>query len=567
MRDEEKSKAQLIQEIRALREKLTDRGGGGASSARATEQIPGASGAHNFLLKEAQDQLRLHRLMLDESTERIMATDLKGRLLYANAAFARQVGRTPEELVGEPLNALPGRPLEGVDGREVLEAVVTDGCWEGRWIHPTSDDSHCLIDLRVQLLRDERGEPQAVFGVGRDITEQSRALEEKSQLQSQLAQSQKMEAIGQLAGGVAHDFNNLLTGIQCYAQMIIDSLKPADPLRDDVAEISKAADRAAGLTQQLLAFSRKQIVDPKIIDLNFLLIDAHRMLARLIGEDVQITYIRGEQLGRVRVDPHQIDQVVVNLAVNARDAMVDGGTLVIETSNAVVDAAMMEQHTGAREGFYVMLAVSDTGCGMDAETTGRIFEPFFTTKGESKGTGLGLSTVYGIVQQNGGFLNVYSEPGFGTTFKVYLPREGRPLAVAAEGRKVASFTGDETILLVEDEEVVRRLSRKILASKGYRVLEAERGTDACMISQGFDEHIDLLLTDVVMPLMNGKQVYEHVREGRPEIKVLYMSGYTGDVIVHHGVLEPGVDFVQKPFTVEILARRVREVLDGIRRAP
>jgi two-component system cell cycle sensor histidine kinase/response regulator CckA len=564
MRDEEKSKAQLIQELRALREQLTDRGGGAESSARASEQAPADSEARYRALS---DQLRRQRLMLDGCSERIMATDLEGRVLFANAAFARQVGRSPEELVGVQLTTLPGRPLEGADGRDVLEAVVADGRWEGRWLHPMPDDSHRLIDLRVQLLRDERGEPQAVCGVGRDITEQSRAAEEKTQLQSQLVQSQKMEAIGRLAGGVAHDFNNLLTGIQCYAQMIVDSLKPADPLRDDIAEISKAADRAAGLTQQLLAFSRKQIVDPKILDLNVLLIDAHRMLERLIGEDVQISCIRGEQLGRVRVDPHQIDQVVVNLAVNARDAMVDGGTLVIETSNALVDAAMVEQHPGSQEGSYVMLAVSDTGCGMDADTSGRVFEPFYTTKEEGKGTGLGLSTVYGIVQQNGGFLNVYSEPGIGTTFKVYLPREGQPTEVAAEGRKAVSFIGDETILLVEDEEVVRRLARKILASKGYHVLEAGRGTDACMISQGFDGQIDLLLTDVVMPSMNGKQVYEHVREGRPEIRVLYMSGYTGDVIVHHGVLEPGVDFVQKPFTVELLARRVREVLDDAQRTP
>jgi CheY-like chemotaxis protein len=370
-----------------------------------------------------------------------------------------------------------------------------------------------------------------------------------------------MEAIGRLAGGVAHDFNNLLTVILGFGELMLGDLKPGDPVRDAVEEVCKAGQRAAGLTRQLLMFSRQQVIEPKVLDLNDVLTGMHKMLRRILGEDVETISLSNPSLGRVRVDPSSIEQVVMNLAVNARDAMPTGGKLTIETANVVLDEHYALSHLPAKAGPYVMLAVSDTGTGMDRETQARIFEPFFTTKELGKGTGLGLSTVFGIVQQSGGNIWVYSEPGKGTTFKVYLPRVDAEVDVVRPQVGSAALRGTETILLVEDEEQVRAVVLNILRRQGYRVIPAQNGGEALLLCEKHSGAIDLLLTDVVMPRMSGPELAKRLAMTRPEMKVLCMSGYTDDSIVRHGVLEGHVAFLQKPITPASLARKVREVLD------
>ncbi len=390
-----------------------------------------------------------------------------------------------------------------------------------------------------------------------------RAEEEKSRLEEQLRQSHKMEAVGRLAGGVAHDFNNILTGITGYTEMLLDSLNTNDPMRADLMEIKTAADRATALTTQLLAFSRKQVIAPVVLDLNELLSASAKMLKRLIGEDIDFIFLPGDKLARVKADPGQLEQTIVNLAINARDAMPHGGKLIIQTANAKLDEEYCKSHSDAVPGEYVMLAVSDNGTGMDQEVLEHLFEPFFTTKEKGRGTGLGLSMVYGIIKQNKGSINVYSEINRGTTFKLFLPsvaEEPRPLVRHPAMSEIPH--GVETILLVEDEEMVRNLTTKILERQGYKVIVAANGGEARLQFEKRRDQIDLLLTDVIMPRMDGRKLSETLRKERPSMKVLFMSGYTEDTIAHHGVLEPGTPFVQKPFTIEALTRKVREVLDS-----
>jgi len=397
----------------------------------------------------------------------------------------------------------------------------------------------------------------------RDITESKKAEEKMSTLQDQLRQSQKMEAIGHLAGGIAHDFNNLLTVIKGYSQLSLKQICDGDPLKEDIQEIQKAADRASALTSQLLAFSRRQIFEMKVLDLNTLIRDIDKMLRRIIGEDVNLVTLLDKDLGSVKTDLGQIQQVILNLAVNARDAMPSGGTLTIETANVELDESYAFIHIDTTPGQYVMISVSDTGLGMTPEVKERIFEPFFTTKEKGKGTGLGLSTVYGIVKQSAGNILVYSEPGQGTVFKIYLPRVDEPLEVLREKVVEEEFPyNSETILVTEDEEEVRKLAVRILNGQGYTVLEASHGEEALFIAKKHIANpIHLLLTDVVMPKMSGRELAEHLRPLYPEMKVLYMSGYTDDTIIRHRVLEQKVDFLQKPFTVDRLTKKVREVLD------
>lgn len=427
--------------------------------------------------------------------------------------------------------------------------------WEST--NPLLNRRQSMID-RVIKWPDGR---EVRFQLATDITDLKRAEAEKEKLEAQLHQAIKMEAVGRLAGGVAHDFNNLLTGISGYTEMLLAGLNEDDPMYADLAEIKHAGDRAAALTAQLLAFSRKQIINPKVVDLNALLADSTKMLQRLIGEDIELLFVPGADLGRVKVDSHQMEQVMINLAVNARDAMQDGGKLTIVTGNTEIDEEYARGNIDAKSGEYVLLTVSDNGCGMPPEVLTHLFEPFFTTKEKGKGTGLGLSTIYGIVKQNGGFIFVYSEVGLGTSVKVYLPRAAGE-AEAIQKKKVDILpVGSETILLVEDEETVRNFARKILERQGYRVLAMENGSLALSLAENPQATFDLLLTDVIMPKMNGRQLYEKLSRVRPGIRVLYMSGYTENTIAHHGVLEEGTNFIQKPFSFAGLACKVREVLD------
>ncbi|MBZ5543198.1 MAG: response regulator [Acidobacteriia bacterium] len=388
-----------------------------------------------------------------------------------------------------------------------------------------------------------------------------REMSERERVEQQFLQAQKMEAIGRLAGGVAHDFNNLLTIISGYGALLMEQMAGHDPLRAHVEQIAVAADRAAMLTRQLLVFGRRQVLAPQVLDLNKVVANMDKMLRRLIGEDIDLATLQGPQLGRVKADPGQIEQVIMNLAVNARDAMPRGGKLTIETGNVELDDVYVREHVAVTPGPYIMLAVSDNGIGMDPQTLARIFEPFFTTKEVGKGTGLGLATVYGIVKQSGGNVWVYSEPGRGATFKIYLPRVEEALASVEPSRSPAALTaGTETVLLVEDEDAVRSLIRNILESKGYRVLEARSGTAALSLCARHAEPLDLLVTDLVMPEMGGRELAERLGPRYPAMKVLYISGYTDGAISHHGTLAPDTAYLQKPFTPDVLARKVREVL-------
>ena len=394
------------------------------------------------------------------------------------------------------------------------------------------------------------------------LLESRRAYDELAETQGQLEQAQKMDAVGRLAGGVAHDFNNLLTVILGRTDILLHPLKPEDPMRRGIELIQRTAGRAADLTRQLLAFSRKQVLEPVVLDLGAVTTDMKDMLGRLIGEDIALLTTPTPGLGRVKADRGQIEQVIMNLAVNARDAMPQGGRLIVETANIDLDDEYVRRHVGARPGPHVMLAVSDTGTGIPHEIQSQIFEPFFTTKEQGKGTGLGLATVYGIVKQSGGYIEVDSEPGRGTTFRVYLPRlDAEPAPVDRSARPAAAAGGTETILLVEDEEGVRELARDILRASGYTVLEARNGPEALLLCERHQGQLDMLLTDVVMPRMSGRELAERLAPLRPDLSVLYMSGYTDDAVIRHGVLGAGTAFLQKPFTPAALVLRVRETLD------
>ncbi len=447
-------------------------------------------------------------------------------------------------------------PDEMIFARRMVEKILKDHepfSYESKISRLDGPD--LILQISGQLVRDESGNPARLLGTVQDITE-------RKQLEGQLRQAQKMEAIGRLAGGIAHDFNNLLTAIIGYSQLALTRLERKDFPYKEMEEIQKAGERAAALTGQLLAFSRKQILQPRVIDLNIIASDMEKMIRRLIGEDITVITNLDPTPGRVRVDPMQIEQVMMNLVVNARDAMPDGGTMIIETQVVDLDEVYARHHLEVNPGRYVMLAVSDTGCGMDAATLARVFEPFFTTKEKGKGTGLGLSTVYGIIKQSGGSIMIYSEPGKGSTFKIYLPQIDAPVEQVEVLEPLPHrSSGSETILLVEDDETVRTLTRSILETSGYSVLEAASGEEAIGICDQHSSSIDMIITDVVMPKLGGPRMIEQIREKCPNMRVLFMSGYTDSAFVHHGAFDPGTPFLEKPFTPVALIRKVREVLD------
>jgi PAS domain S-box-containing protein len=493
--------------------------------------------------------------VVEGTTDAIFIKDLQGRYLMVNSAAARFVGKSVEEVIGKDDSEIFSAETAAKIMEHDRQVIATGDTLTIEEIGTAAGITRTYLSTKG-LYRDYRGKIIGIIGIARDMTE-------RKELENQLRQAQKMEAIGRLAGGVAHDFNNLLTVINGYSEMVIAQLTEQDPRRKQVEEIKKAGDRAASLTRQLLAFSRRQVLTPTVLDLNVVISDMEKMLRRLIGEDIELRVIAEPELGKVKADPGQVEQVIMNLAVNARDAMPNGGTLIVETQHVTLDEDHARHQVGVAPGGYVMLAVSDTGCGMDAETVSHIFEPFFTTKGEGKGTGLGLSTVYGIVAQSGGHVTVDSKVGWGTTFRIYLPRTEETIESAEVSAETIDLPqGWETILLAEDEEMVRTLARELLRASGYQVLEAQNGVEALWLAEQHQGPIHLLLSDVVMPLMNGPDLAKQLAAKRPAMKVLFMSGYTSKAAIHHGMLDPAIPFLQKPFTLDLLALKVREVLDG-----
>ncbi len=494
-----------------------------------------------------------YRLLFERNLAGVVRSSMEGTILECNDAFARAaVYASRQELLGLDITQFYWRPGER---QALLQRLLTEkralNC-EIKMRRADGKTAHLLANVS---LWDQPGSPPLLEATTIDVTE-------RKQLQEQLLQAQKMDAVGQLAGGVAHDFNNLLLVISSYAELLADNLQPKDPQRHHLEEILKASRRAAALTRQLLAFSRKQIMLPRVLDLNSVLADTGRMLPRLIGEHIQVSVLPGAELWKIEADPVQIEQVILNLAVNARDAMPKGGVLTVETCNVRLGADYVRSHVGVTPGDYVLLAVSDTGIGIPSEIMPHIFEPFFTTKERGKGSGLGLPTVYGIVKQSGGFLWVYSEPDQGTAFKIYLPRCQRPAAAAPPETVAArSLRGSETILLVEDEDPVREPTVEFLARNGYNVLQARNGADALQLAAGFDGPIHMLITDVVMPCLGGRELAERLRKYRPETKLLFISGYTDATVLQRGVDSIGC-FLQKPFSLSDLARKVRELLEA-----
>jgi two-component system cell cycle sensor histidine kinase/response regulator CckA len=514
--------------------------------------------------KQAEEQLLYRASLLQNVSDAIIATDLSFKVTSWNWAAEALYGWQASEVIGQPVNEILQTKYVDDQPEQVLQSFLTQEPWKGEVIHKHRNGTAINILASVSLVKDSTGQPAGIVAVNRDITERKRAEETQAKLEDQLRQAQKMESIGRLAGGVAHDFNNLLTVIQGYCDFMEAQIPAQDPLLKELEQIQRAGERAAALTRQLLAFSRKQIMAPTVLDLNKLVANLRKMLERLIGEDVTLTTVLQPGLWPVTADPGQIEQVIMNLVVNARDAMPTGGTLTIQTGHVNLDDSYLKTHPDTPVGPCVTLAITDTGHGMDEQTQAQIFEPFFTTKEADRGTGLGLATVYGIIKQSGGDITVSSKPGQGTTFEIYLPAtETAPndMGLAASRTQSVTRGGSETILLVEDEESVRNLMRVVLESQGYTVLEACLGSEALSLAGQHPGRIDLLLTDVVMPHMSGRELAERLGTLRPQMKILFISGYTDDKVFRHGLLAAEVEFLPKPFPPNVLISKVREVLD------
>ncbi|MEM7349716.1 MAG: ATP-binding protein [Acidobacteriota bacterium] len=502
------------------------------------------------LLESAVEQASDAILICSSGTE----TPTRPEVVYVNPAFTRMSGYGPEEILGKSPFLLGGPDSDPQRDVEVFNELTGGRTLKGEMVAYAKDRTEFIMEWQVVPLRDESGAVTHLLAIQRDITEHRR-------LETQLRQSQKMEAVGRLAGGVAHDFNNLLTAIIGYNQLLLLALGTDHPQREAVEQIGKAAKRAATLTSQLLAFSRRQVLQPKVIDLNEVVRGIEKILRRLIGEDIDLLIELEPLAAKVKADPGQLEQVILNLAINARDAMPDGGHLLVETDEVELDDDAAREHE-TESGAYVRLRVRDSGLGMDTETQAKIFEPFFTTKGQEKGTGLGLATVYGIVKQSGGFIGVDSTTGKGTIFDVFLPRiENQPVQPIDRSYSAKVERGDERVLLAEDDDSVRRLVSTVLTENGYEVLEAADGSEALDIAADLTLAIDLLISDVVMPDMRGPELCRRVLAGRPDMRTLFISGYADGSSPHRGEFGADVPFLQKPFSPEALARKVREVLD------
>jgi len=519
------------------------------------KQLREEKGQAEEALRESEEK---YRTILESIEDGYFEVDLTGNFKFFNDSMCKIRGYSKDELIvmnnRDYMDPETSKKVYEIFNRVYKTGESVKGV---EWESIRKDGSKIYSESSISLMKDSKDQPIGFQGIVRDITE-------RKNLEKQLIQSQKMEAVGRLAGGVAHDFNNLMTIVIGNADMLLMSLTKDDPLREDVEEIKKAGGRSTSLTRQLLAFSRRQVLQPMVLNLNTVLAETDKMLRRLIGEDLEMATILESELGKVNIDPGQVEQVIMNLAINARDAMPGGGKFTIETANVDLDREYAHKK-GVMElqpGPYVMLAISDKGIGMDKETQSQIFDPFFTTKPKAKGTGLGLSTVYGIVKQSGGYIWVYSEPGQGTTFKIYLPRvQGEEASLKKEPVPKELLQGSETVLMVEDDEAVRNFSKKVLKRSGYNILEAQDGEEALMVSRAHEGPIHLLLTDVVMPKMSGRELADRLQELRPETKVLFMSGYTDNAIIRHGTLRSDVNFMQKPFTPELLSQRIRRILD------
>ena len=553
----------VLSRIANLAEHITEIGASGDLSARLTvggrdeisylgESINGMLEDLDRTQKERQAGEARLGVMIENMPAVLWTTDKELRFTSSIGAGLKALGLRTNETVGKSLFE-----YFRTEDREFVPIAAHRQALAGESITYEMEWQKRIFESHVQPLRSSEGEIIGVVGVALDITDRQHLLD-------QLRQSQKMQAVGELAGGVAHDFNNLLMVVKGHAEMLLDRLPETSSMRHSIEQMQSASERAAGLTRQLLAFSRRQVLQPRVLDLNEVVSGMIRMVSRLIGANIELAFLPALDLGRVKADPSQMEQVVLNLVVNARDAMPDGGQLTIETSNIDLDRSYAAKHPGGLEpGPYVMLTVTDTGCGMDAGTQARIFEPFFTTKTQGKGTGLGLATVYGVVKQSGGFIWVYSEVGHGTTFKIHLPRVAAKVEKPfADQVQSGPAPGTETILFVEDEESVRELVRDYLVTIGYRVLEASDGVQALAVAAAHKGPVHLLITDVVMPRLSGRELATRLAVERGDMKVLFISGYTDDSVFRHGVLEGGVAFLQKPFNLKSLAQKVREVLEG-----
>ena len=505
-------------------------------------------------LKKATEDMTILAQALKCISECVSVTDLEDNIIFVNDAFLKTYGYDRHELIGKPISIV--RSDNEVKGTydTILPASIKGG-WKGEILNRKKDGTEFPVHLSTAVIYEQNGFPVALIGVATDITE-------RKHLETQLQQSQKLEAIGKLAGGVAHDFNNLLTVIQGYSELLLAQINAKDPINEQIRQINHAAARAESLTRQLLAFSRKQILQPRVIDVNLLINEMEDMLQRLIGADIEFRLDLRKDLGKIKADRGQIEQVIMNLAVNARDAMKDGGQLSVASNNVYLDNEFKKKYPEAVIGSYVCLSISDTGSGMDQETQARIFEPFFTTKAKGEGTGLGLATVYGIVKQSGGYIYVNSEIKKGTSFFLYFPRVDEPLDSEVKSvTRDSRLSGSETILVVEDQDEVRQLITESLKFYGYNVFDAPHGGSALLTCEQNPDKIDLIISDMVMPQMNGQQMVKRLLPLQPRAKVLFISGYSEEMFSEQLVLDPEMQFIQKPVTPMELLRKIREILD------